>query len=663
MQDVIDRIPPRLRRHGAALALAVASLIALVADYPLLALPLAASALGITIFKRGQRKKAAAAEQERRKLRRDSSTARDADLGAQAATGAADFYSGRGLPLGRHIQPDGTIGQPIIAAGDASAMVVGPPGSGKTTRVLTPGVLTTRGPVLTTSVKSDLAQMTTAARSLVGRVCVVDPAGVSTAVAQTTNPHQHGKSRAARAQAVAACRTAWSPLQSARTAGEAEVTAHLLVHAGAEVVQEGGGGTKFWDASAESLLTVLLWLAARVPGSTMRTVGDLLAAVQRVADTTPAPELDNLFGESPEPTPTAPSSLDLPGTPAELVSLVRDHAGGGWRTVSALLQGLAERYAAASDQANHGTRFDSAMWDVAAMQGMFDTIAGVATAAGETAAGIVGNLHTVLKPLLASPAIADVAWDDPDVLDLRVWAASQADTLHLVAPIKAARYRGFFSALVTAAVTEILDHAGTLPGQTLPSRALIVLDELASVCSLPDLTEWLSTARSFGVRLALGVQSPAQIRRRYTPDGWHEIMSSCSGGIIVLPGLSDVPALRDFQALGGQRNLIEVTKSTATTKGTSKSSGESRGSSESKSTTETETETIQRTDLASPAAIREQPRDQCFIFAGATPPLQAQTAGVWEDKILEPLAYGSGERLKQAAQRLQQLQRQAPPAQ
>ena len=94
MQDFINRIPPRLRRHGAALALAVASLIALVADYPLLALPLAASALGITIFKRGQRKKAAAAEQERRKLRRDSSTARDADR-----------YRGRGLLLRARTAP------------------------------------------------------------------------------------------------------------------------------------------------------------------------------------------------------------------------------------------------------------------------------------------------------------------------------------------------------------------------------------------------------------------------------------------------------------------------------------------------------------------------------------------------------------------------------
>lgn len=318
-----------------------------------------------------------------------------------------------------------------------------------------------------------------------------------------------------------------------------------------------------------------------------------------------------------------------------------------------MLQGLAGRYA--QDDAR-------AQWDVATMRGVFDTIAGVAQAAGETAAGIVGNLHTVLKPLLASPAIAEVAWDDPAALNLGAWARSQADTLHLIAPIRASVYRGYFSALVTAAVTEILDHAGRCPGQALPESALVVLDELASVASLPGLTEWLSTARSYRVRLALGIQSPAQLRRRYTRDGWYEIVSSCAGGVIVLPGLADVEGLRDFQTLAGQRNLREVTTSTAETEGTSTSTGEQRSKSTSKSTTVTKTESIQRQDLASPAALREQPADQAFVLMGAVAPLQIQTAGVWEDDVLAPLAHAAGPELEAAVARLQRLRESAPPA-
>ncbi|ARU45888.2 type IV secretory system conjugative DNA transfer family protein [Corynebacterium silvaticum] len=212
-----------------------------------------------------------------------------------------------------------------MADGDTSVMVVGPPGSGKTTRVLAPAILTAPGPVLSTSVKSDLAQMTTAPRALIGRVSVIDPAGVSTAVAQTTTARKHGEAKAARARAVSDCRAAWTPLQAARTAEAAEVTAHLLVTASAEVVQEGGGGARFWDSSAESLLTVLLWLATRVPGSTMQTVGELLAAVQRVADTSPEPELDGVFGAPDDPShqPGAPRNPRRPRRP-------RTHAGR-WR--------------------------------------------------------------------------------------------------------------------------------------------------------------------------------------------------------------------------------------------------------------------------------------------------------------------------------------------
>ncbi len=70
----------------------------------------------------------------------------------------------------------GTKG-PVRARPDQHLLVLGPPRSGKTTRLVTFSVLTHPGPVVVTSTKPDVLQLTSWARSRLGRLWLWDPSG------------------------------------------------------------------------------------------------------------------------------------------------------------------------------------------------------------------------------------------------------------------------------------------------------------------------------------------------------------------------------------------------------------------------------------------------------------------------------------------------------
>jgi type IV secretion system protein VirD4 len=121
-----------------------------------------------------------------------------------------------------------------------SLLVVGPTQCGKTSGLAIPALLEWDGPVLATSVKTDLVHDTYRRRSSLGRVHVFDPAGVS------------GFPGAG-----------WSPLAGAHSwSGARRVAAGLC-----GVARGGGSGNgledaAFWYATAEKLLAPLLFAAA-----------------------------------------------------------------------------------------------------------------------------------------------------------------------------------------------------------------------------------------------------------------------------------------------------------------------------------------------------------------------------------------------------------------
>ncbi|MCU1494688.1 MAG: type secretory system conjugative transfer family protein [Acidimicrobiaceae bacterium] len=148
----------------------------------------------------------------------------------------------------------GRCGRRLVALESGqSVLVVGPTQSGKTSGLAIPALLEWEGPVLATSVKTDLVRDTFEARQFLGSVHVFDPTGVS------------GRTSAG-----------WSPLAAASSwEGARKVAAGLC-----GVARTSGSGVDdaaFWYATAEKLLAPLLFAAA--------TSGGTIADVVRWVDT------------------------------------------------------------------------------------------------------------------------------------------------------------------------------------------------------------------------------------------------------------------------------------------------------------------------------------------------------------------------------------------
>lgn len=134
----------------------------------------------------------------------------------------------------------GRVGGKLIAAEERqSVIVLGPTQSMKTTGFAIPAILEWEGPVLATSVKSDLLRDTLDARSALDDVWVYDP------TSSTSN----------------LC-SGWSPISSCRTWHGAQRTASWLAGA-APSGSTGLSDAEFWYQAAAKLLAPLMYAAAR----------------------------------------------------------------------------------------------------------------------------------------------------------------------------------------------------------------------------------------------------------------------------------------------------------------------------------------------------------------------------------------------------------------
>lgn len=138
----------------------------------------------------------------------------------------------------------GRVGSKLVAAEERqSVIVLGPTQSMKTTGFAIPAILEWEGPVLATSVKSDLLRDTLEMRQSQDDVWVYDP----------TSSTSQGCS-------------GWSPLASCGTWHGAQKTASWL----AEAAPSGSTGlsdAEFWYQAAAKLLAPLMFAAARSDGS------------------------------------------------------------------------------------------------------------------------------------------------------------------------------------------------------------------------------------------------------------------------------------------------------------------------------------------------------------------------------------------------------------
>jgi type IV secretion system protein VirD4 len=151
------------------------------------------------------------------------------------------------LTLGRRV--DGWGRNRLLAAEErASVVVLGPTQSGKTSGLAVPAILEWEGPVVATSVKTDLVAHTLDWRQRVGKAWVYDPTA-STGLAAAT----------------------WSPLVSCGDWDGARRTAAWLCSA-TRGRDAGTGDDDFWYATAAKLLAPHLLVAARAG----RDMGDVV---------------------------------------------------------------------------------------------------------------------------------------------------------------------------------------------------------------------------------------------------------------------------------------------------------------------------------------------------------------------------------------------------
>lgn len=153
-----------------------------------------------------------------------------------------DAPPGNRIVLGAH-------GRRLLAAeASQSVLVVGPTQSGKTSGLAIPAIREWAGPVVATSVKSDLVRVTLEDRQGRGRVQLYDPT-----------------------EATGLTPTSWSPLSAAGTWAGARRLASALCSVARADAGSAMEDAAFWYASAEKLLAPLL-LAARSSGAEMTDV-------------------------------------------------------------------------------------------------------------------------------------------------------------------------------------------------------------------------------------------------------------------------------------------------------------------------------------------------------------------------------------------------------
>jgi type IV secretion system protein VirD4 len=152
--------------------------------------------------------------------------------GSRRAEASAGWY---GLVLG------GTAQEPIFAGPERCVLVLGPPRSGKTSAIVIPCVLGAPGAVVSTSTKTDVAEVTAWARARRGRCWVFNP------LARTSPP----------APFSAAC---WSPVTGCQDWDTAVAMAHAMVQAARP--PDGTFFESHWRERADALLSPLLHAAA-----------------------------------------------------------------------------------------------------------------------------------------------------------------------------------------------------------------------------------------------------------------------------------------------------------------------------------------------------------------------------------------------------------------
>ena len=190
-------------------------------------------------------------------LAEKASTAAAARLGVQPT-------SGPGVPLGAAVR----TGQPLWGSWEWCQLWIMGPRAGKTSCVCVPQIIECRGPVVATSNKRDVVDLTRGPRSELGPVWVSDPQGLIGEPASWW----------------------WNPLSYVTSVERADELAGLFAAANREA---GDRADAYFDPTAKTLLSNLL-LAAAVGGQPISILYEWLADPERAREN-PATDPETLL--------------------------------------------------------------------------------------------------------------------------------------------------------------------------------------------------------------------------------------------------------------------------------------------------------------------------------------------------------------------------------
>lgn len=174
--------------------------------------------------------------------------------------------------------------------------------------------------------------------------------------------------------------------------------------------------------------------------------------------------------------------------------------------------------------------------------------------------------------------------------------------------------------LITAFVQEVLDSARRLAiaesrgtgRERLAPPFTAVLDEVASICPLPDLPSTLSDSAGRGVLVHYALQSPAQAQARWGKSA--ATLFDNTTALTILGGLKSEETLKWASLLVGRRS--EERRSRQSGRGFSDPGSTHIGT--------------ERVDILEPAAIRQIPRGRALLIMRSMPALIVRLKPAWK---------------------------------
>ena len=208
---------------------------------------------------------------------------------------------------------------------------------------------------------------------------------------------------------------------------------------------------------------------------------------------------------------------------------------------------------------------------------------------------------------------AATSGNDFDLRDLRrkplsIYVGVNPDDLHRLRPVLSL----FFQQAIGLQTRALPEHDPTLKHQV-----LILLDEFTALGKIPIIAEAVSYLPGYNVRVLLVIQTPAQLREVYGPNGSETMLKSLAARIVFTP--KDMADAREISE--------ELGNTTVKVKTYSRPQWSGRGKREN-----TVNESEQRRPLLLPQEVMAMGKDQALVFYEGLPAIRCQKIRYFKDR-------------------------------